>query len=50
MDTTYFYFEIPEFYRGKHLPREKVEENKDISTHMQKNDKITNTGEKNGKS
>lgn len=31
MDTTYFYFDFPEFYRGKHLSQEKAEENKDIS-------------------
>ena len=50
MDTTYFYFEIHEFQHGKNIPKRKTKKNKDIGTHVQKNDKFTNTGEKNNES
>ncbi|MHA1933267.1 MAG: hypothetical protein ACW96X_12040 [Promethearchaeota archaeon] len=50
MDTTYFYFEMPEIYRGKYHIKGKAEENKDISARKHKNDKINKLGEKNSKS
>ena len=50
MDTTYFYFEMHEFFHGKQLSQRKTEKNKDISVMKRKNDKFSNTGEKNKKS
>ncbi len=50
MDTSYYYFELDEFYHGKNLSLQKVEKDKELNISKLKNKKTNKAGEKNRKS